>query len=207
MAGDQRPLCYPMTRLRATSIGVLSGASGGILLATPVACSGSQFWMQAYGDVSTMIGIWTVVGAVCGFAISFAVYMIDLRMSRLHVNDKRLLRSRRFLQTSFCILFLAACASLIPFGNSLGAYRTDGCEVVGWPQVFFARGGFSYGEDYYLDGLLIDLGVWTAIAVSAAFLMRKGTTRLSVRMLLFLRNALGANKRGVRNGESPKGRS
>jgi hypothetical protein len=200
IAVGQRPARYPMTWLRAMGVGILAGAGCGIILAIPVAimapCLEPVLSAQTIGSVLATIGTWALGGAVCGLVACLAIQLLDLHMARLSVTKKRLLRSRRFWQTSVGILIIAACASLIPFWISLGDYRHDGLEAIGWPQFFLARGGGpAYGEYYDLHNLMIDLGLWMAIAILVASAARKGQSRLSVRMLLLLRNVLGANKR------------
>jgi hypothetical protein len=182
---------------RAVSIGTLLGAGCGILLATPVALTDPtcRMGVRSVGDTMATIGIWAVGGVVCGAISTSVIRAVDTRMLRSPASEKRLLQSRHYWQLCFGLLILAACASLIPFCHTLGAYRTDGEEVVGWPHPFYFRGGFSYLEGYRLDNLMIDIGVWTTLAVSAASVARKGTRRISIRVILWLRNSLAANRR------------
>ncbi|MEZ6094819.1 MAG: hypothetical protein R3C03_11395 [Pirellulaceae bacterium] len=46
------------------------------------------------------------------------------------------------------------------------AFQTDGMEQIGFPLVFFERGGFSYHENWYFEMLAFD------VVIAIAFVMR-----------------------------------
>jgi hypothetical protein len=159
-----------MTWRQSTRIGALSGVGCGALLAMPVALADPAYRMgsRTVGDVAAFVAIWAVGGALCGFISTSVIWLIDALASKLSLTKRRLLQSRRYWLTFLGLLILMACASVIPFWQSCGAYTTDGEEVVGWPRHFFARGGYCYVERCRLDGLIIDIGVWTMLAALAA---------------------------------------
>jgi hypothetical protein len=113
------------------SIGAFSGASCGILLATPVALTDPICRMSRHslGNVFVMVGLWAICGVICGSVSAFVIKMIDVRIMRLPLTKRRVLRSIRYWWISFGILVLAACASLIPFWRTFEGYRTDGMEL------------------------------------------------------------------------------
>jgi hypothetical protein len=54
------------------------------------------------------------------------------------------------------------------------ASQWDGMEQVGFPFVFFERGGFAYHENWYLEMLAIDVGIAFATAYGIAHVLRDG---------------------------------
>lgn len=53
------------------------------------------------------------------------------------------------------------------------AYGLDGYEQVGWPWVFYERGGFSYGEYFYPWLIAADV----AVAIGLAYFGGRFTLR------------------------------
>jgi hypothetical protein len=188
---------HEMTWLKATCFGMLIGAGCGILLAMPVVLINPLSPIRFFDKDFRIIGGWAVGGAICGIVVSQVIFLFDLNMLRLPITNKRLSHSRRYWQTSFGVLCLAAFASLIPFWQSYVAtgHIVDASVVVGWPYHFFSRVDSAYIDRCDLGNLMVDVAIWTSLAVVAAYLVRKGKKRLSVRLLLLLRNALGANRR------------
>ncbi len=54
------------------------------------------------------------------------------------------------------------------------AWGTDGMEQIGFPFVFFERGGFSWHENWYYEMLAIDVGVAFVGAYAIAHAFRHG---------------------------------
>ncbi len=59
------------------------------------------------------------------------------------------------------------------------AFGADGYEQIGFPLVFFERGGVAYTEKLYLHFLFADL----AIAVGVAYLAARGCLRAAFRRM------------------------
>ena len=56
------------------------------------------------------------------------------------------------------------------------AWETDGMERIGFPFVFFERGGFSWRENWNFEMLAIDIGVAFVGAYGIAHVFRHGVT-------------------------------
>lgn len=59
-------------------------------------------------------------------------------------------------------------------GMTWRTFGTDGMEQVGFPFVFFERGGFAYHENWYLEVLAINIGIAFAAAYGIAQVLRDG---------------------------------
>lgn len=62
------------------------------------------------------------------------------------------------------------------------AYRTCGMEQIGFPWVFFERGGVSYHAVWYVEHLALDLVIAIVVAGGLAHFLRDGWTALLQRM-------------------------
>lgn len=54
------------------------------------------------------------------------------------------------------------------------AWGTDGVEQIGFPFVFFERGGFSYHEKWHHELLAIDVAIGLAAAYWMTYIFRDG---------------------------------
>ena len=70
------------------------------------------------------------------------------------------------------VIMIALNASRLWF--TWRAFQTDRMEQVGFPFVFFERGGFSYHENWYYEMLAMDIGIAFVAAYGAAHVLRDG---------------------------------
>ena len=56
------------------------------------------------------------------------------------------------------------------------AFRTNGMEQIGFPFVFFERGGFSYHSHWYYHLLAANVAIACALAMWFAHILRDGWT-------------------------------
>ncbi len=199
-----------MIRLLSAIYGLFVGAFLGLLMVTPVLLTDtiSLMWWPS-GRISGMLIAWVGCGAIYGFGSGFVIQIIGemtgttrkkrpccgSNLSEAPLSKRQLLRMRRFWLPFFAVLALAPVMSLFTYWQTYQAWKTDGCEQIGWPFSFFARGGFAHGEYYYLKDLTIDIAIWITIATLVGLTVRDGVRRFSIKCLLFLRNFLGASKR------------
>ncbi|MEX2174733.1 MAG: hypothetical protein WD872_10250 [Pirellulaceae bacterium] len=87
-------------------------------------------------------------------------------------------RNRGFWLRFTVILLLVCGLNVLRLMNTWRGWRYDGFEQIGWPWVFFERGGFSYGEYFYPHWLAADLGVAAGLACLGASATRHGVMRL-----------------------------
>jgi hypothetical protein len=80
----------------------------------------------------------------------------------------------RFLLRFSIGLVVMAAVNVSPLYFTWKAYGTDGYECVGWPFVFFKRGGYVYGEYFDPLHLLGDIAIAVAAAYVAARALRNG---------------------------------
>ncbi len=70
------------------------------------------------------------------------------------------------------VIMIALNASRLWF--TWRAFQLDGMEKVGFPFVFFERGGFSYHESWYYEMLAMDVGIAFVAAYVIAYVLRDG---------------------------------
>lgn len=58
--------------------------------------------------------------------------------------------------------------------DTWGAYKTDGMEQLGFPIVFWERGGFCAYENLYFHFLAIDIALAVAFAYLFSYALRDG---------------------------------
>ncbi|MEN6451165.1 MAG: hypothetical protein ABFC96_11795 [Thermoguttaceae bacterium] len=195
-----------MVAKRGAMLGVAVGGLSGLLMGALVALTGPCLgWMNWLG----MLEAWTVGGAISGLIASVAAQVVGEFLSISHtvwtgatspqgrspLSRRRAIRSRRFWSAFFIALYFGPWLSILVYCGSRGAHRTDGFELVGWPFSYFARGGFSCEEHYDLLGLAGDIAVWIAMATAGGLIRMDGFRRFYARVLLLLRNAIGASRR------------
>ena len=59
-------------------------------------------------------------------------------------------------------------------GVTWHAFGTDGMEQIGFPFVFFERGGFAYHEQWYYHLFIADVFIALVVAYGFAHLLRDG---------------------------------
>src|SRR5262245_16576542 len=87
------------------------------------------------------------------------------RLLALHGHEHR----RWFLMGVTGGVMFAVFCNLVPFFRTLGAYGTDGFEVIGFPLVFRAVGGFAFSVHFYWLAFAVDLLFATIIALVAGY--------------------------------------
>lgn len=84
----------------------------------------------------------------------------------------------RFSLFLIAALILVGSLSLLRQLMTWRAFGTDGLEQIGWPWVFFERGGYSYGEFFYPQWLVADILVAVGLAYFAAIVSQRGIRRI-----------------------------
>lgn len=75
------------------------------------------------------------------------------------------------------ILVVMVLLNLARLCHTWKAFRLDGMEQIGFPLVFFERGGFAYHEALYPDHLAIDLTIALAAAYFGSHAIRDALRR------------------------------
>ena len=87
------------------------------------------------------------------------------RLLALHGYEHR----RWFLMGVAGGVVFAVFCNLVPFFRTIGAYGTDGFEIIGFPLVFRAAGGFAFSVHFYWLPFAVDLLFATVIALVAGY--------------------------------------
>lgn len=70
--------------------------------------------------------------------------------------------------TGFTVcLIVMFLVNLIPYLVSLGAYKTDGLEIAGFPFTFWRLGGNSFVREFKMQWLIADVAVALAVSTVA----------------------------------------
>lgn len=70
----------------------------------------------------------------------------------------------------FSGLLVAVALNFVPTALSWNAHLTDGVEQVGFPFVFFERGGFNYREVFYPRLFWLDAGLNLTVVSAIVFI-------------------------------------
>jgi hypothetical protein len=84
----------------------------------------------------------------------------------------------RFLLFLIGSLILVVGLSFLRLSMTWRDFGTDGFEQVGWPWVFYERGGISYAEFFYPQWLAADVLVAIGLAYFATIESQRGIGRI-----------------------------